>query len=72
MADRYAYNPFTGDLDNVGPIFMLNGSLYFNYGGNRYKITSVLDNPAASFFLLEDGSSNILLEDGSSKLLLEV
>lgn len=87
MADKFKINPFTGRFDNVGqydganssaPTTVLNGymtvvgnTLYYFAGGNRYKITATLDPLTASFFLLEDGSSNILLEDGSSKLLLE-
>lgn len=71
MADRYKLNAFTGRFDDVGPVVMIGGSLYYFYGGNRYLITATLNNPTATFFLQEDGSSFILLEDGSSKLSLE-
>jgi hypothetical protein len=87
MADKFIVNPFTGRLDDVGKYFgaissaptgksngymaVVGDTLYYFAGGNRYKITAVIDNPAGSRFLQEDGSSFILLEDGSSKLLLE-
>jgi len=71
MGDRYKFNPFSNKLDDVGPIVMIGGSLYYFYGGNRYLITATLNNPSSSYFLQEDGSSFILLEDGSSKLVLE-
>lgn len=71
MADRFKINTFTGRIDNVGPIVMIGGNLYYYYAGDRYLITAVLDNPSLNFFLQEDGSSFILLEDGTSKLALE-
>lgn len=55
---------------NLG-IFQIGSDFYYYYGGNRYKITAVVNNPALNFFLQEDGSSFILLEDGVSKLALE-
>lgn len=77
IANFDAVSQYDGE-DTVAPtnqddgyMSVVGDTLWYFAGGNRYKITATLDNPAVTFFLLEDGVSNFLLEDGTSKLLLE-
>lgn len=62
MANRFVLNPFTGRFDAVGGftgeldsaptgqddgyMAVVEDTLYYFAGGNRYKITAELDNPA--------------------------